>query len=206
LLAPFLKISRQQIPGKGEDPANRICCFSINVRVLLLRPSACETLMTASHSVSALLLGAMLCTIVGCGSSTSPTTSSGITDKAVVAIEGLTATVEAITNPGPGWLYRLTYHTHETAGRTGATLTATHVALSTGETADGDFKGPGVLTVPRVPAYGTITVVTNLTVLTTAATLPTAAGAASHVEFTISYTDDNGHTGSASAAADISPL
>jgi hypothetical protein len=148
----------------------------------------------------------MICAFVGCGSSSSPTTSSGITDKAVVAIEGLTATVEAITSPGPGWLYRLTYHTHETGGKTGATLTATHIALSNGETADGNFQGPGVLQVPRVPAYGVITVETSLTVLTTAATLPTAAAPASHVDFTISYTDDKGHTGSASTAADISPL
>jgi hypothetical protein len=53
--------------------------------------------------------------------------------------------------------------------------------------------------VPRVPANGTITVESNLSVLTTAA-------AASHVVFTVTYTDDNGHTGSVSAAADISPV
>jgi hypothetical protein len=52
---------------------------------------------------------------------------------------------------------------------------------------------------PRVPPHGAITVETHLSVLTTAA-------AASHVVFTVTYTDDNGHTGSASAATDTSPV
>ena len=104
-----------------------------------------------------------------------------------------------ITSPGTGWLYRLTYHVHETRGKTGATLTATHIALSNGTSADGNFTGPVVLQVPRVPANGTITVETDLSVLT-------AAAAASHVVFTVTYVDDIGQTGSASAAADIPPV
>jgi hypothetical protein len=43
---------------------------------------------------------------------------------------------------------------------------------------------------------GTITIESDLSVLTTAA-------AASHVVFTVTYTDDKGQAGSASAAADI---
>ena len=117
-------------------------------------------------------------------------------NSAVIVIEGLTATVEAITSPGIGWLYRVPYHPHETGGKAGATLTATHFALSNGLTADGTFTGPGVVQVPRVPPNGTITVESSLSVLTTAA-------AASQVVFTVTYTDDSGHAGSATATADI---
>jgi hypothetical protein len=148
----------------------------------------------------ALLLGTITSTIVACGGSYSPTSpSTSTSNSAVVAIEGLTATVEPITSPGSGVLYRLTYHARETGGKTGATLTATHFALSNGLSADGNFTGPGALQVPRVAANGTITVESDLSVLTTAA-------AASHVVFTVTYTDDNGRTGSAGAAADISPV
>jgi hypothetical protein len=156
--------------------------------------------MTSYRLVRALLLTTITCAIAACGGSSSPASPSTATsDGAVVAIEGLTATVEPIISPGNGWLYRLVYHVHETGGKTGATLTATHFALSNGIIADGDFTGPGVLQTPRVPPHGAITVETNLSVLTTAA-------AASHVVFTVTYTDDNGHTGSASAAADTSPV
>lgn len=147
-----------------------------------------------------LLLGMIMCAIFACGGSSSPASPSAATgNSAVVAIEGLTATAEPITSPGTGWLYRLPYRVHETAGRTGATLTAMHFALSNGLSADGDFTGPGVTQVPRVPANGTITVESHLSVLTTAA-------AASHVEFTLTYTDDNGHAGSVTAGADIAQV
>jgi hypothetical protein len=156
--------------------------------------------MTSYRLVRALLLTTITWAIAACGGSSSPTSPSTATsDGAVVAIEGLTATVEPITSPGNGWLYRLAYHVHETGGKTGATLTTTHFALSNGITADGDFSGPGVLQLPRVPPHGAITIETHLSVLTTAA-------AASHVVFTVTYTDDNGHTGSASASADTSPV
>jgi hypothetical protein len=155
--------------------------------------------MTSYRLARALLLLTISGASAACGGSSSTSPSTGTSDAAVLAIEGLTATVEPITSPGTGWLYRLPYHVHETGGKTGATLTATHVALSNGTTADGNFMGPGVLQVPRVPPNSTITVETHLSVLTTAA-------AASQAVFTVTYTDDNGHTGSASAAADISPV
>lgn len=152
--------------------------------------------MTSHRLEGALLLGMIVSGIAACGHSSSPTSPSS--NAAVVAIEGFTATVEAITTPGTGWLYRLDYHAHETGGKTGATLTATHIALSSGLNADGDFSGPGVLSVPRAPAGGAIAAETSLSVLTT-------APAASHVTFTLTYTDDNGHPGSVTAEADISP-
>jgi hypothetical protein len=153
--------------------------------------------MTSYQLVRALLLGAIIGTAAACSDSSSLTSPS--TDAAVMTIEGLTVTVESITSPDTGWLYRLRYNAHETAGKTGATLTTTHIALSNGLNADGDFSGPGVLQAPRVSAYGIIQVETHLSVLTTA--VP-----ASHLVFTLGYTDDKGRTGSASAAADISPV
>jgi hypothetical protein len=140
-----------------------------------------------------LLLGTIAGAIAACGGPSTPTSPNG----AIAAIEGLTATVEPITSPGTGWLYRLTYRVHETGGKTGATLTATHFALSNGFSVAGNFSGRRV--VPRVSAHGTLTIESDLSVVTT-------APAASHVVFTITYTDDNSQTSSASAAADISPV
>ena len=152
--------------------------------------------MTRRRSLCVFLLAGIVCAAAACGGSSpaSPSTSN----RAVVAIEGLTATVEPITAPAAGWLYHLVFRAHETSGTVGAALTATHFALSNGLTADGGFTGPGVLQAPRVAASGTITAEATLSVLTT-------APAASHVVFTVSYLDDNQHTNSANAAADISP-
>jgi hypothetical protein len=147
--------------------------------------------------ICVLLLGTIAGAIAACGGSLPTSPSTPTTNGAVVAIEGLTATVEPITSPGTGWLYRLTYRVHEKGGRTGATLTATHYALSNGFSVDGNFTGRRV--VPRVSANGTITIESDLSVLTTAV-------AASHVVFTVTYTDDNGQKGSAGTAADISPV
>jgi hypothetical protein len=150
--------------------------------------------MTQRELWRLLLLGTIIAATIGCGGSPS---SSTLTTNAVVVLEGLTATVEPITSPAAGWLYRVPYHAHETGGKTGATLVSTHFALSNGQTADGNFTGPGVLQVPRVIAGGMITIESHLSVLTTAAP-------ASHVVFTVTFTDDNGRMGSASADADIS--
>jgi hypothetical protein len=158
-----------------------------------------DTAMTAGQLLRPLILGAVISAIIACGNSSPTSPSTPINDTAVIAIEGLAPTVEPITSPDKGWLYRLRYNARETAGKTGATLTTTHIALSTGVMADGDFSGPGILTVPRVPASGIIQVETHLSVLTTAAAAP-------HLVFTLGYTDDKGHPGSASVAADISPV
>ena len=129
-----------------------------------------------------------------CGSSQSP--AAPATNAAVVVLNGLTATVEPITTPGNGWLYRLTYQVRETGGTRGATLVNQHFVLSNGATADGAFN-----TMPRVAANSTITVQSTLSVQTTTTT--TTAAAASHVAFSITFTDDGGLSGSASAEADI---
>jgi hypothetical protein len=189
---PWDKPGGRRLTFAADDCREESSCFGVG-------SMGRDTVMTSSRRLRGLLLGAFISAVIACGSSSSPTSSSAMTDTAVVALEGLTATVEPINSPGTGWLYRLTYHAHETGGKTGATLTATHIALSNGQTADGDFNGPGMLQKPRVPASGIITAETNLSVLTPAAAAP-------HVAFTVSYTDDNGHTGSADAAVDITPL
>ena len=148
-----------------------------------------------SRFVRALFLASTMAACVGslAASPATPTTSD-----AVAAITSLTATVESITTPGKGWLYRLRYQVHETGGKSGATLVSYHIALSNRSTADGNFSGPGVQRVPHVAANGTITVETTLSVITKAA-------AASHVTFTVTYTDDSGETDSATFDADVSP-
>ena len=140
----------------------------------------------------ALVLGVLS----ACGNS-SPAASPSRPLIAVVAITLKKATVEPITTPGTGWLYRLLYEVRETGGTTGATLTLGHWALSNGFTTNDNFSG--VLQVPHVGAGSTITVESHLSVLTTAAP-------ASHVDFTITYMGDDGQTGSVSIAADISQV
>ena len=150
--------------------------------------------------IANVLAAAAVASSVACGASSpsAPATSSAPTSSsAVISLELLTSTVEPITTPSNGWVYRLTYRAHETGGQTGATLTTAHFALSTGLNADGTFTGPGVLQVPHVPASGVITVQTSLSVLTSAPPAP-------HLQLTVSYTDDNGHTGSATIGADVS--
>jgi hypothetical protein len=110
-------------------------------------------------------------------------------------LDGFTATVEPIITPANGWLYRLTYQVRETGGTRGATLVNQHFALSNGTTADGTFNA-----MTRVSANSTITVQSTLSVLP-----PTTTPAASHVAFSITFIDDGGLPGSASAEADIAP-
>ncbi len=117
----------------------------------------------------------------------------------MVALTLHKATVEPITMPGTGWLYRLLYEVRETGGKTGATLTLAHWALSNGLTTNDNFSGPGVIQVPHVAAGSTITVESHLSLLTTAAP-------ASHVDFAITYMGDDGRTASVSIAADISQV
>jgi hypothetical protein len=142
---------------------------------------------------SCVLVLAIASASAGCGGSSPPV--SPTTPAAVVVLNGLTATVEPITTPGIGWLYRLTYQVRETSGTRGATLANQHFALSNGLTADGSFNST-----THVAASSTITVQSTLSVLP-----PAATAAASHVAFSITFTDDGGLSGSASAEADISP-
>jgi hypothetical protein len=151
---------------------------------------------TLRGNVLAVTFGAATVVSIACGSS-SP--AAPTTNVAVINIELVTSTVEPITTPSNGWLYRVTYRAHETSGQTGATLTATHFALSTGLNADGTFSGPGVQQVPHVPASEVVTVQTNLSVLTSSPPAP-------RLQFTVSYTDDNRHIGSVSISADVSPI
>ena len=141
---------------------------------------------------SCVLVLAIASASAGCGGSSPPV--SPTTTAAVVVLSGLTAIVEPITTPGNGWLYRLTYQVRETGGMRGATLTNQQFSLSNGLTAGGTFN-----TMTRVPAASAITVQSTLSVLP-----PTATAAASHVAFSITFTDDGGLSGSASAEADIS--
>src|SRR5215510_9734978 len=119
--------------------------------------------MVLRDFVRTLFLASLSSTIAACHSS-SPASPTPTTSVAVAVFTNFTATVEAITTPRNGWLYRLLFHVHETGGKTAATLVSYHIALSNGQNVDGNFSGPGVQQVPRVPASGTITVETTLSV------------------------------------------
>jgi len=152
--------------------------------------------MKATQLRSALILNIVFAVLGACGSSpTSPSTARS--NAVVVGITIRTSTVEPITTPGAGWLYRLLYDVRETGAKTGATLTLAHWALSNGFTTNDTFSGSGVLQAPHVAPAGTITIESTLSVLTTAAP-------ATHMDFTITYTGDDGQTGSVTTAADIS--
>jgi hypothetical protein len=144
-----------------------------------------------------LLVALLSSTIAACGSS-SPAAPTPTTSVAVDVFITFNATVEAITTPGVGWLYRFVYQVQETSGKSGATLVSYHIALSNGSSVDGNFNGPGVLQTPRAVPNGNISAQTTLSVLTT-------NPSASHVTFTLNYTDDSGRTGSVTTDADIKP-
>lgn len=141
----------------------------------------------------ALIIGVATTACASSSASPSPAPRSG----AVVNLVVTASTVEPITTPAAGWLYRLFYDVHETGSNTGATLTLGHWALSNGLTTNDTFSGAGVLQVPHVVAGGKISIEAHLSVLTT-------APPASHVDYTLTYTGDDGQTGSASTGADIS--
>ena len=112
--------------------------------------------MTTFRRPWALLGGLIASTISACGSSS--TAPSPANNAAVVGITVRASTVEAITTPGAGWLYRLLYEVRETGGKTGVTLTLAQWALSNGFTTNDNFSGTGVLQAPHVAAGRTITV------------------------------------------------
>jgi hypothetical protein len=105
--------------------------------------------MKAKRLPCALLVGIVSGAITACGSSsTSP--SPATNNDAVVGMAVRGSTVEPITTPGTVWLYRLLYDVRKTGGKTGATLTLAHWALSNGFATNDTFSGSGVLQVPRV--------------------------------------------------------
>src|SRR5215472_15362706 len=123
------------------------------------------TLMKLNHLPCALLV---IVISAACGSSPTPP-STAPNNAAVIGITLHKSTVEPITTPGNGWLYRVQYEIREAGGKTGATLTLAHWALSNGFTTNDNFSGSGVLQTPHVAAGGTISIESHLSVLTTAA-------------------------------------
>lgn len=141
----------------------------------------------------ALAIVAMNATIACSSSSALP--AAPTINHAVVAIVGLTATVEPLTTtPQPGLVYKLSFQLHESGGRVGATAMTQRFVFSNGATADGNFNNT-----PHVAPGGFINIVSSYSVYP--ASIPAA-----HVAFTISYTDDAGQAAAASAEADITRI
>jgi len=132
---------------------------------------------------------------IACGSQ-GPAAPAATVNRATLAIVGLTATVQPLTTtPQPGLVYLLTYQLRESAGRIGATAVAQHFAFSNGTSADGNFNA--ALTPPHVVPGGTITLQSSYSIYP-------AMTPASHVTFTVTYLDDMGQSGTATAEADVS--
>ena len=125
-------------------------------------------------------------------SSPAPSPSKSTDNSASLAILGLTATVQPLTTtPQPGLLYLLEYQVHESRGKTGATLVTQRFDLSNGFSTNGNFNP-----VPYVTAAGMITIESTLSIYP-------ASTPASHVTFSVTYSDDGGRSGTATADADI---
>jgi hypothetical protein len=156
--------------------------------------------MTFSRCTRALAIAA-IGTAMGCGGrgpAAPEAPGTTITNRAALAIVGLTATVQTLTTtPQPGLAYQLTYQLHESAGRIGATAVAQHFAFSNGTSADGNFNS--ALAPPHIAPGGTITVQSSYSIFP--ATTP-----ASHVTFTVTFVDDMGQSATASAEADVSRI
>ena len=126
---------------------------------------------------------------VACGESSPPTAPSpSHLLAASIRIENLTASVQPLlTTPQPGLVYRLIYRVRESGGKVGATLVSLRFELSNGHVSEGAFDAT------RIPPGSSVPLVSSLSIYP--ASVP-----ASHVTFTITYTDDNGQAGTASVA------
>lgn len=139
---------------------------------------------------------AVVVATIACG--TSDPLPAPTSNRATIAIVGLTAKVQPLTTtPQPGLVYLLTYQLHESGGRIGATAMGQHFAFSNGMTADGNFNS--ALTPPHVMPGGTITVESSYSIYP-------ASTPAARVSFTVTYLDDVGQSGTTTADADISPV
>ena len=144
---------------------------------------------------STVVLSALLLAGPACDDSSSPSPIGPTPAVASVVIAGLTATGQPLTTTSqPGFVYRLIYVLRETGGRIGVTPVRQRFELSDGYTTEGNFSGT-----TRVPPGGSAPIVSSLSIY------PRSV-AASHVTFTITYTDDNGVEGTATASAAITPV
>jgi hypothetical protein len=152
--------------------------------------------MVSYRTAGALPVVVLIAGSIACRSqSPSPSPTEPVATPASIVIANLTAIVERLTTtPEPGLVYRLTYQVRETGGRTGATLVGQRFEFSNGSSADGSFA-----TMPHVAAAGMVTMQSTYSIYP--ATTP-----ATHVTFSITYNDDGGRGGTATAGADIPPI
>lgn len=152
--------------------------------------------MRRTKRVSAACCAALIAASIAaaCSGKSSPSTPSSTPPATVVAaisITPLTVTREATAS---GFIYRVTFQLRETSGRSSALLTGVSYALPTGGTTDPGLNG-AVIRIPAGGTYnaGTVSVNDN-----------TGRGPASQITVRVTFTDDAGLAGSASATTDVS--
>ena len=150
---------------------------------------------TTLPTIRRLAVGAILALLAAAcgGSSSAPTNQqpspASTVSLAVVSVESLVVTMETTAT---GFLYKVSYLLRETAGRSSATLTGVSYALSTGGTTDPTLSG--TTRIPAGQAYnpGTISVTDN-----------TGRGPSPQLTVNVTFTDDSGQRGSASAVGSV---
>jgi hypothetical protein len=144
-------------------------------------------------------LHAVVLSMAACGGSpTAPTaTLAPPADRAaVLAISAISATVESLA---PGTLYRIQVSVRETTGIRGASLVHWKAVFGAGWSSEADFTGPGVLGTPRVDPHGTLRAELHVS-------FQTDVSRDSQVTTTLLYTDDEGHSGQATATTTITAV
>lgn len=138
----------------------------------------------------------------GCGSKTSPTSpSSTATTTPVTTPAGLSVSVSAATaeTSSSGTIYKVTFQVAETSGKTGLTLTGFTFSLQNG-------SGTTLRSASSDPQ--SIKLGAGITTNPSTTTLPndTSGTVAAQILTVVTFTDDAGRTGSASATKSVTTI
>jgi hypothetical protein len=145
---------------------------------------------TALKTFSVCAIAVILASLVyACGSPSPTAPSAPTTVVAAISIQSITATSETTAT---GFLYDVTYQLRETGSRSAATFSGLTYSFSNGTSTDGTLNGTVKVASGGSVNVGPVNITDN-----------TGRGIASSVTIGGTFSDDNGHTGSASGSASI---
>jgi carboxypeptidase family protein len=150
------------------------------------------TSMTArtSRLLTAVTFAAGVVSLVGaCGGSPATPTPAVV---AALTISPLTATVEPTS---AGFMYHVSYQLKETSGRSAATLTDVTYTLASGAALDPALASPIKVAAGGSASAGTVNVADT-----------SGRGKSNQVTVRVTFTDDNGRTGTSSASAAVTDV